>query len=187
MRRIKLQVQISLDGYMGGPDGEMGWMTLPWSGDLEDHVDALSDSVDTIMLGRRLATGFIPAWESRPEGEDEASIDWMIDTPKVVVSNSLTESPWKNATVVGGDLTEIVAELKARPGGDVIVYGGSTLVTTLIARELIDELHLFVNPASLGAGQPVFPGMDHHQRFRTVAARVFDCGITGLHLEPNRS
>jgi dihydrofolate reductase len=162
-------------------------MTFPWTDDISAHVNALTDSVDTIVLGRKLAEGFIPAWESEPEGEDQASIDWMNNTPKVVVSDSLTESPWKNATVAGGDLTELVNGLKARPGGDLIVYGGSTLVTDLIARELIDELHLFVNPSSLGAGLPVFPALDGHQRFQLVTAHPFDCGITALHLEPKRS
>ncbi|TDB94192.1 dihydrofolate reductase family protein [Actinomadura sp. 7K534] len=187
MRKLKLQVQTSLDGYMGGPNGEMDWMTFPWTDDINAYLDALSGSVDTIVLGRKLAEGFIPAWESGPEGEDQKSIDWMNNTPKVVISDSLTESPWKNAVVAGGDLSEILNGLKAQPGGDLMAYGGSTLVTNLIARELIDELHLLVNPASLGAGLPVFPEVDGHQRFQLVAARPFDCGITALHLEPKRS
>ncbi|MFI7612118.1 dihydrofolate reductase family protein [Nonomuraea terrae] len=185
MRKLKLQVQTTIDGYLAGPDGRMDWLTMPWTDDMNAHVDALTDSVDCIVLGRRLAEGFIPAWESRPEGEDQKSIDWMNDTPKVVISRSLTESPWKNAVVEGGDLTETVNRLKSGPGGDLITYGGATLVSGLIAGGLIDELHLFVNPVSVGGGLPVFP--DSRQRFRLVAARPFDCGITALHYEPERS
>ncbi|PZG14092.1 dihydrofolate reductase family protein [Nonomuraea aridisoli] len=185
MRKLKLQVQTTIDGYMGGPDGRMDWLTMPWTGDMNAHVDALTESVDTIVLGRRLAEGFIPAWESGPEGEDQKSIDWMNGTPKVVISRSLTESPWKNAVVEGGDLTETVERLKSGPGGDLITYGGATLASALIARGLIDELHLFVNPVSIGGGLPVFPDGTH--RFRLVAARPFDCGITALHYEPERS
>ncbi|TDE11491.1 dihydrofolate reductase family protein [Jiangella asiatica] len=186
MRTFKLQVQTTLDGFMGGPNGELDWATVPWSDDLTDYVSALDAPVDTIVLGRKLAEGFIPAWQSRPEGETQESIDQMNDTPKVVVSNSLTESPWPNATVAGGDLTEVITKLKSEPGGDIIAYGGSTLVTGLIALGLLDELHLFVNPAAIGAGLPVFPDAETYGRFRMVRARSFDCGIAALHLEPER-
>jgi dihydrofolate reductase len=186
MRKLKLQVQTTADGYMGGPNGEIDWTTAPWTEDLNAYTEALTESVDTIVLGRTLAEGFIPAWASGPPGETKESIDWMNNTPKVVISNSLTESPWDNATVAGGDLTETVNRLKAQPGGDLVTYGGSTLVSGLIGRELIDELHLYVNPTAIGAGLPVFPGNGAYQRFRLVDARRFVCGMAVLHLEPRR-
>jgi dihydrofolate reductase len=187
MRKLKLQVQTTVDGYMAGPNGEMDWMTFPWTDDINAYLDALTASVDHIVLGRKLAEGFIPAWASEPEGEDKESIDWMNNTPKVVISNTLTESPWANAVVAGGDLTEIVNRLKAEPGGDLITYGGGTLVSSLIAKGLIDEIHLMVNPVTIGTGMPVFPNDGAYQQLRLVAARPFDCGITALHFEPKRS
>ena len=108
----------------------------------------------------------------------------MNDTPRVVLSNSLTESPWENAVVAGGDLTEIVNKLKAEPGGDLIVYGGGTLVRDVIARRLFDDLHLFVNPVAYGSGMPVFPDLGKNQRLNLVAARSFECGVTELHYQP---
>jgi dihydrofolate reductase len=185
VRKFKLQVQTTIDGYMAGPQGEMDWMTFPWTDDVGTYVNALMESVDTIVLGRKLAEGFIPAWESGPPGEDQESIDFMNNTPKVVISNSLTESPWKNATVAGGDLSQTVGELKAGEGGDLIAYGGSTLVTGLIANGLLDEIHLFVNPSAIGAGMPVFANLDANQQFRLVAATPFECGITAMHFAPN--
>ena len=187
MRKFKLQVQTSVDGYMGGPNGEMDWTTHPWTDDISAHVEALTESVDCIVLGRKLAEGFIPAWAAGPEGEDQASIDWMNNTPKVVISNSLTQSPWENAVVAGGNLAETVNRLKAQPGGDMITYGGGTLVSNLIAKGLLDELHLFINPTAIGTGLPVFPNLGAHQRFRLAAAQPFDCGITALHYEPKPS
>ena len=77
MRTFRLQVQTTVDGYMGGPSGEMDWMTFPWSDDVGEYVQALMDPVDTIVLGRKLAEGFIPAWAAGPPGEDQASIDWI--------------------------------------------------------------------------------------------------------------
>ena len=186
MRTLKLQVQVSTDGYMAGPDGGMDWMTMPWSDDLNAYVDSFTESVDTIVLGRRLAEGFIPAWEAGPEGEDQASIDWMNDTPKVVISDSLTESPWKNTVVAGGDLAATVNGLKDRPGGDLITYGGGTLVRGLLAADLVDELYLLVNPVALGSGMPVFPDTGSHRPLNLVEARSFECGIAALHYRPRR-
>ncbi|MEU6715975.1 dihydrofolate reductase family protein [Nonomuraea sp. NPDC046802] len=183
MRKLKLQVQVTTDGYMAGSNNELDWTTHPWTSDINAYVTALEEAVDCIMLGRKLAEGFIPAWASRPEGEDEKTIDWMNNTPKVVISNSLTESPWENTTVVSGDLAETVNQLKAQPGGDMIAYGGGMLVANLIADDLIDELHLFVNPTALGAGMPVFAD---RTELRLVKAQSFECGITALHYEPKR-
>jgi len=185
VRKFKLQVQTSVDGYMAGPNGEMDWMTFPWTDDINAYIGALDDPVDCIVLGRKLAEGFIPAWASGPPGEDQASIDKMNDMPKVVISNSLTESPWDDAVVAGGDLAETIDELKGRPGGDMIAYGGGTLVRDLIGKGLLDELHLFVNPTAIGAGMPVFPD-GAYQQLRLVTAQPFDCGITALHFEPKR-
>ncbi|WP_433465617.1 dihydrofolate reductase family protein [Spirillospora sp. CA-128828] len=186
MRRFKLQVQVSVDGYMAGPNGEMDWLTFPWTDDIAAYIDALTKQVDCIVLGRKLAEGFIPAWAAGPEGETQESIDQMNDTPKVVITDSLAESPWPNAEVAGGDLTETIESLKARPGGDMIAYGGGTLVRDLIGRGLLDELHLFVNPTAIGAGMPVFP-KGAYQRLNLVGSRSFECGITALHFEPKRS
>lgn len=186
MRTFKLQVQTTLDGYMAGPNGEMDWMTFPWTDDLGAYVTALSEPVDTIVMGRRLAEGFIPHWASRPAGEPAAAVDKMNGARKVVASRTLSASPWENA-VVAGDLADAVRRLKGEPGGDLIAYGGGTLVRSLIAEGLLDELHLFVNPTAVGAGMPVFPSLADRQRYRLVAARPFACGITALHLEPARA
>jgi dihydrofolate reductase len=187
MRKFKLQVQTTIDGYMGGPNGEMDWMTWSWSDDMTAYSAALHEGVDCIVLGRKLAEGFIPTWAARrddPQGETPESIKFMNTTPRVVISRSLTESPWENV-VIAGDLVGTVNQLKSQAGGDIIAYGGSILVTSLIAEGLLDELHLFVNPTAIGAGLPVFPKT--YSQLRLVAARPFDCGVTVLHYEPQSS
>lgn len=186
MRTLKLQVQTTIDGYMAGPVGGMDWLAGPWTDDINTYVDTLWEAVDCIVLGRKLAEGFIPTWAAGPEGETQESIDQMNNTPKVVISNSLAESPWDNAVVAGGDLTETITKLKAQEGGDLMVCGGGTLVADLIARNLVDELHLFVNPTAIGAGMPVFPDTGANQPFSLIGARTFACGITALHYQPTR-
>lgn len=186
MRKLKLQVQTTVDLYMGGVDGAMDWMNFDWSDDMTEYVGALTDSVDTIVLGRKLAEGFIPTWAAGPEHEDQKSIDWMNNTPKVVVSNTLTESPWDNATVLSGDITAGINELKSRPGKDIITYGGATLAANLIAAGLIDDLHLIVNPTAIGAGLPVF-GKDAYTKLTLVESKAFECGNLALHFQPTAS
>lgn len=186
MRKFKLQVQTTVDGYMAGPNGEMDWMTFPWTDDTSAYVKALWEPVDCILLGRKLAEGFIPHWAAQPESESQEVIDMMNNTPKVVISNSLTESPWENTIVAGGDLAKTINDLKAQPGGDMITCGGGTLARNLIAEGLLDELHLFVNPTAIGAGMPVFPHGDAYHQLSLVKTRSFDCGITALHFEPRR-
>ncbi|MGA9531974.1 MAG: dihydrofolate reductase family protein [Anaerolineales bacterium] len=185
MRRLKLQVQTTADGYMGGPNGEMDWLTWSWSADLNDYSDKLHESVDCIVLGRKLAEGFIPSWQARredPQGESEETIEFMNNTPKVVISNSLSESPWESAVVAGGNLTEVITELKDQPGDDIIAYGGSEFVSSLVADSLIDDYHLFVNPAAIGAGLPIFPKAQI--QLDLVGAKQFECGIAVLHYRP---
>src|SRR5687768_2428705 len=91
MRTLKLQMQTSVDGFVAGPNGEMAWMTWDWDkGRLKDRVTALHQRVDSIVLGRKLDEGFVPAWEGRVAKPDA---DWfthlMVDTPKIVFSRGL--------------------------------------------------------------------------------------------------
>lgn len=187
MRTFKLQTQITADGYMAGPNGEMDWATVPFSDDMAAYINGFTKRVDTIVLGRNLAEGFIPHWASEPQGEPKEYVDWINDTPKVVISDSLGESKWENTIVAGGDLPKTITELKAGEGGDVIAFGGATLVRSLIAGQLLDELHLFVNPTSIGAGMPVFPTGNGSRQFRLLEATLFDCGIAVLKYEPKGS
>jgi dihydrofolate reductase len=187
MRTFKLQVQASVDGYMAGPKGEMDWLGTAWSDDLGAYVTALTESVDCIVLGRKLAEGFIPHWASRPDYEPDVAIDTMNNTPKIVISNSLATSPWENTVVAGGDLVTTINELKAQQGGEIIAYGGGTLVAALIDNELIDELNVFINPVAIGGGMPVFDHPDTYRRFRLLDARAFECGITALKYAPHSS
>jgi dihydrofolate reductase len=187
VRTLKLQVQTSLDGYMAGPNNEMDWISTTWSEDVGPYINGIMESVDTIVLGRNLAEGFIPAWESRPEGEPEEAIDWMNNTPKVVISNTLSTSPWPNATLAKGNLVDIVSELKAGNGGDLITYGGATLAASLIEAGLVDDVHLIVNPTAIGNGKPVYGHPDIYRQFEVARVTPFSCGMFAIHLQPGKS
>src|SRR5580765_1602779 len=130
MRKLKLQVQMSIDGYVGGPNGELDWMTWTWDDKLKDYVNELTDSVDTILLGRKMTEGFISHWtnimKNQPDDPSYPFAKKMVDKPKVVFTKILHESSWENTTLAKGDLTEEIHALKHKNGKDIIVYGGAT-------------------------------------------------------------
>jgi dihydrofolate reductase len=186
MRKLKLQVQMTVDGYVGDVNGEMSWMIFNWDDGLKDYVTALTNPVDTIVLGKNLAEGFIPHWENvaaNPDHPEFTAGQKFTDTPKVVFSKTLNESIWDNTVLAKGDLVEEITKLKNQDGGDIIVYGGATFVSDLIKHHLIDEFHLFINPVALGNGLPIFKELDSKQKLTLVKATAFDCGIVVLNYE----
>lgn len=186
MRQLKLQVQITVDGFVAAPGGGMEMFTWDWDDALKRHVDALTASVDTILLGRVLAEGFIPYWAgvaADAQHPEQASGRLFTDLPKVVFSGTLATSPWPGTRIARGALADEVNRLKREPGGDLIAYGGVRFVSALIGAGLVDEYHLFVNPVATGAGLRIFEGLCPLQRVRATA---FDCGIVGLEYRPDR-
>jgi dihydrofolate reductase len=187
MRTLKLQVQMTVDGYIAGPKSEMDWMTFNWDDKLKDYVTAITEPVDTLTLGRKLAEGFIPHWASvaaDPNHPEVTAGQKFTDTQKVVFSKTLGESPWDKTVLAKGDLVEEITKLKKQEGGDIIAYGGATFVSDLIKHGLIDEFHLFINPVALGNGMSIFKELEHNQPLKLVKATPFACGIVVLHYEP---
>ncbi|NQX43152.1 Dihydrofolate reductase [Pedobacter steynii] len=180
MRKLKLQVQMTIDGFVSGTNGEMDWMTFPWTQDIVDYVKKITAPVDTILLGRKLAEGFIPHWKnvaSNPEDPEFEGGVVYTNTTKIVFSKTLDKSEWDKTTIAKGDLVEEVNKLKNQEGKDIIVYGGATFVSNLIKHSLIDELHLFVNPAIIGDGLPIFQGVTEKRNFKLENSLHCDCGI----------
>lgn len=175
---------MTIDGYVAGPNGEMDWMIFNWDDELNQYVTEITGPVDCIVLGRKLAQGFIPHWASRPEGEDARGIDKMNMTPKVVFTKTLDKSVWDNTVLAKGDLVDEITKLKQQDGQDIIAYGGATFVSALVKHRLIDEFHLFINPAAIGIGMTIFKGLDRQQNLTLIKSTAFACGIVLLCYEP---
>jgi dihydrofolate reductase len=160
MRKLKLQMQITADGFVAGPQGQLDWMTSFAKDErLLAFVNHLTDTSDTILLGRKMTPGFIHYWEEivkKPESPEHAFSQKMVSTPKIVFSTTLDHVDGRNVRVEQGELAAAVAELKRLSGKDLIVYGGATFVSSLIEHDLIDELHLFVHPVAISDGMRIF-------------------------------
>ncbi|MCR5861538.1 dihydrofolate reductase family protein [Flavobacterium sp. J372] len=182
MRKLKLQVQISVDGFIAGPQGAMDWIEWNWGDDINAYVSEITRPVDTILLGRKLAEGFIPTWEERAKEPDAATngSEKFTQTPKVVFSRSMSSSPWER-TRIANELVANVNELKNSNGGNIMAYGGGEFVSSLIREGLIDEFYLFINPTILGTGMPIFSLIESPQKLKLIEAKTFSCGITVLH------
>lgn len=186
MRKLKLQMQITLDSYIAGPNGEMDWTVLNWDNELNKYVTEITEPVDCILLGRILAQEFIDYWDARiadPGDQDMEGIRKMNETPKIVFSKTLKNTVWKNTTLANGDLVDEINKLKNQNGKDIIVYGGGNFVSSLIKEGLIDEFHLLVNPVAIGDGMTIFKGLADRKNFTLVKSRSFDCGIVLLHYD----
>ncbi len=185
MRKLKLQVQLSLDGFVGGTKGELDWMTWNWDDSLKNKVDQLTDSIDTILLGRKMSDGFISYWAqvaTDPGNEAYPFAQKMVHTPKYIFSKTLTETAYPNTSVLGKNLKEDVLALKNKPGKDIIVYGGAEFNTSLIKENLIDDFYLFVNPTAIGKGLSIFSGL---KALKLISTEHFECGIVLLHYQLN--
>ena len=185
-RKLKLQVQISIDGFVGGMNGELDWMTWNWDDELKDYVTHLTDTVDTILLGRKMTEGFISYWTNALANPKSPEFDFaklMVDYCKVVFTKTLDKSAWANTELAKGDLVDEVARIKNGNGKDIIVYGGATFVSNLIMNNLIDEYYLFVNPVAVGRGLSIFSKLETRQSLKLLNAKRFDCGITLLNYQ----
>jgi dihydrofolate reductase len=160
MGKIVVSENISLDGVVQDPTGEEGskrgsWFRLISDQDREVWSKHLLDealSAEALLLGRRSDEWFAGPWTSR----SGAWADRLNSLPKYVVSSTLDAPKWTNATLVTGDVVAEIAALKERLAGDIVVYGSSQLVHTLMEHDLVDELRLMLYPVVLGTGARLF-------------------------------
>ena len=161
MRKLKLQVQMTIDGFVAGPEGENDWVFV--SGPDEAgfrKIIELADSCDTILLGRKMTRGFIDHWENvvdnQPDSPQQPLAQLMVNLRKIVFSRTETVIKGRNLEVENGDLATAVQALKKEPGKDIMVYGGANFVSSLISQNLIDEYFIIINPVAIGNGLSIF-------------------------------
>jgi len=182
-RKMIAALQVSLDGFIQGPDGEKDWADS-WASALQ-----LIPDVDMFVLGGRMYPDYGAYWESIeanpdrvppfqeqiPTKKEVAYARLAAKTPHIVLSTTLTSVSWPPTAQIIRDVAEL-RTLKSRPGKNMYVVGGATLVATLLNENLIDELRLIIHPVVLGKGQGLFSDVTGRLLLDLVQARANESG-----------
>jgi dihydrofolate reductase len=182
MGRIVITEFASLDGVVEDPGGSENFKYGGWSFEIdrgdEGNKFKLDETMasDALLLGRVTYEGFAAAWPSR-DGEFADKFNTM---PKYVVSSTLSEPEWTNSTVLSGDITADVENLKGEHDGDIVVHGSVQLARYLIDHDLVDELRLMVYPVVLGRGKRLFGETSDKKTLRLVDSKVVGDGVVVL-------
>ena len=181
MRKLKLQMQMTINGFVAQPNGKSDWMTWNPDDELIAFMSSLLDTSDTLLLGRKTGESIINFWENTAsENPAHPFAQKIADISKVVFTKTLNESTWNHTTLAKGDLAEEITNLKKQKGKDILVFGGAGFVSSLIKKGLIDEYHLIVNPTAMGSGMTIFNSLDSLQKFTPIESKLYPGGKTVL-------
>jgi dihydrofolate reductase len=177
-------MHVSLDGFVGGPKGEMNWIKL--DDQLFAFVKEFTDNADTAMYGRntwKMMDNYWPAAADKPNAtaHDREHSVWYNTVDKIVLSNTMQGQSAGKTTFIGGDITNQVKALKQKNGKDILIFGSPSVVRTLMKDNLIDDYWLFVNPVILGQGISMYSRLDNKIELVHRATREFPCGVTAMH------
>ena len=171
---------VTVDGIFEAPTWTFDFGFDPKMG---ETIKTLTDRSRAILLGRKTYEMFEPAWSSRTE-EDDPGAPFFNDTPKYVVSSTLSDPTWRNSTILGPYDPEAIRRLTAEIDGDVYVSGSGALVRAMLADGLVAELHLFVFPLTRGTGLRLFPDGAEPVALSLTACDTYDNGVTHLGYTP---
>jgi dihydrofolate reductase len=184
MRKVIALELVSVDGVMEKPEE---W-SFSYSNDemAEANASGMADS-DAMLLGRVTYEEFASYWPYQNTA-DQPFTDYLNDTPKYVVSTTLEEPlEWQNSTLIKGNIAEQIAKLKRQPGKDITILGSATLVGSLLADDLLDELRLMVHPVVLGRGKRLFEEGSDLKALELVGSKTFSIGVLYLTYQPAQS
>ncbi|MBI1280801.1 MAG: dihydrofolate reductase [Anaerolineaceae bacterium] len=191
MRKLTAGIFITLDGVYEAP-GE-GDTTLPdkrgWSMPFTDEevggfiMSGMAAS-DAMLLGRKTYQDFAAYWG--PLGDENPIASAMNNQTKYVVSTTLDKTDWKNSSLLKGDLTTAINNLKNQPGKDISIVGSGTLVSSLLQLNLLDELDLLICPVVLGVGKRLFKEGGDTKILKPVSSKTYKAGMTILTLQPDK-
>ena len=187
MRKVIVNEFMTLDGVVQAPGGadedpsggfKHGGWHMPYMDDVaqKEVLEGINEA-GGFLLGRRTYEIFAAYWPNAPE-EEQVIAEPLNTKPKYVASTTLSEPlEWQNSTVLQGDVAEAVPALKqADDGGDVHVIGSSELVRELIAKDLVDELRVMIDPLVVGGGKRVFNDDGTLRQWRLVDSQVTTTG-----------
>ena len=181
---------VTLDGVMQGlgaqdEDRSGGFERGGWAIPLfDDEAEAVLGEAfgraDAFLFGRKTYEIFAASWGTGSWGTDEGdnAISVALNTkPKYVASSTLTGPEWDDTTVLSDDVAAAIAELKAKPGGELQVHGSGTLIRWLLENDLVDEVNLFTYPVVVGQGARLFPGTGPDAALELIESQTTSGGV----------
>jgi dihydrofolate reductase len=178
MGKIVSNFFMSLDGVVEAPDQ---WHFPYFNDEMGAAIGKGMETNRGFLMGRVLYDEWSAFW---PAQTDEEFAPFINNAPKYVVSNSLDRADWTNTTIVSGDVAQQLRDLKDATDGDLVVTGSATLVRTLLADGLLDELRLLVHPIVVGHGARLFEDTTPHP-LELVSHEVFSTGVLNLAYAPS--
>jgi dihydrofolate reductase len=175
MRKIILDLAVTLDGFIEGPNGEIDWCIM----DDDLGFDTFLETIDTIFYGRVSYDMWGNFQPDQTTSATEKSL-WEAVHSKQKFVFSRTEQTNSSATFITSDIPEKVAEIKKQSGKDIWLYGGAKLITTFINLGLIDNYRLSVHPTVLGSGKPLFENLKERLNLQLTDTKVFKSGVVQL-------
>ena len=172
MRRLVLKMQMSLDGFVGKPDGDVGFIFTSFDDELTAWIVADIWKAGLHIMGARTYGDMAAHWPT----SKEPFAPPMNQIPKAVFSDHLTEAVWGETEIIRGDLAAGIARLKARDGADIYAHGGASFARALIAGDMIDEYHLVSHPVAIGRGLAIFSGVKQLRDFKLMENKSFPKG-----------
>lgn len=182
MKKIILNLAVTLDGFIEGPNGEIDWCIM----DDDMNFAAFIESVDTIFYGRVSydAWGNFQPDENTNSAEKEMWRDIHSKNKFVFSSQNRTS---EKAAFISSDIANKVAEIKKEGGKDIWLYGGANLIKSFINLGLIDIYKISVHPVALGSGKPLFEDLKEQIDLKLTRTRVFKSGVVELTYEPKKN
>ncbi|RDU37919.1 dihydrofolate reductase [Neobacillus piezotolerans] len=179
MRKLIAQELVSLDGFFSGANGEIDWHIV--DDEYSEYALDLLNTVSMILFGRVTYQLMASYWPN--ESNDIAHK--MNSSQKIVFSKTLESVHWQNTQLVSHNYIDQIQNLKQQPGKDLLILGSAELVSLLLNKGLIDELHLTVVPIVLGCGKPLFKDIDKRMKMDLYNSKTLRCGSVQLFYQTN--
>ena len=188
MKRLVWLVDVSLDGFMSGPNEELDWLGANVDDEMWQDVFELLGTVDTALFGRLTYQNFEQYWPAVSGNPASTKYDldfsrWIDATPKYVASTTLSNLQWKNSVLLGTDIRDSVSRLKKQSGKSILIFGSRELVLQLLDSSLIDEWRIRIHPVVLGVGRPLFRNGSERHNLKLIHSSAFASGVMNLRYE----
>jgi len=186
MRKVILLMHVSLDGFVGGPNGEMNWIKA--DEELFEPVGKITDEADTALYGRvtyQMMENYWPTAAEQPKAtkHDIQHSKWYSNALKIVFSRTMLHSTGNNTRIISENIREEINILKGLPGKNLLLIGSPGLTQTFLQLKLIDEYYLYLNPIILGKGIQLFKDVNDRTNLKLLNVMTFKSGVVGLQYE----